>query len=103
VDAVQSFDFSPAPVGSTNGYVIVSLVNRTSLPLPVTRVSLATGSDFRIEGVAGLPVVLAPGQELPIRVTFEPAHEGSLTDTILVGTSDPNAPSVKIKVSGQGL
>ena len=104
VNAVESFDFSPAPVGPTNGYVVVSLVNRTALPLPVTRG--CPSPPVRTSGSKAWPgcrSFLRQDRKLAIRVTFEPAHEGSLTDTILVATSDPNAPSVKITVSGQAV
>ncbi|MGZ8833248.1 MAG: Ig-like domain-containing protein, partial [Thermoanaerobaculia bacterium] len=102
ISAAQSFDFNPTPVGSTNGSVIVSIVNRTGLPLPITRVTLAKGSDFRIDGVVRLPLVLDPGQELPVRVEFQPAKAGKLTDELLISTGDSMTASLKVSLSGQG-
>jgi hypothetical protein len=102
IGAAQSFDFTPAPVGSTNGSVIVSIVNRTGLPLPITRVTLAHGSDFRIDGVVRLPLMLDPGQDLPVRVEFQPAKAGQVTDELLISTSDSMSPSLKVSLSGQG-
>jgi uncharacterized repeat protein (TIGR01451 family) len=100
--AVRRVEFLPARTGSSQGYAVVSLVNRTSLPMPIAKVALADGSSYRIDGVIGLPVVLGPGQELPVRVVFEPKAAKAVADRLLVWTSDPALPALTIELAGEG-
>ena len=101
ISAAQSVEFAPVVTGSTNGYVIVPIVNRTGLPLPITSVTLAHGTDFRIDGVLRLPLMLDPGQELPVRIEFQPTRAGQLTDELLIARSDSPTPSLRVSLSGQ--
>jgi hypothetical protein len=101
ISATQSVEFTPVLAGSTNGYVIVPIVNRTGLPLPITSVTLAKGIDFRIDGALRLPLVLDPGQELPVRIEFQPTRTGQFTDELLIARSDSPTPSVRVSLAGQ--
>ena len=97
---VSAIGFAAAVPGSANGYVIVPVANSGNGPLAIGRIALANGTSFRIDGTLGLPVVLQPGQRLPVRLEFQPDRVGDLTDMLLIETSDRSA---FVKLTGKGL
>jgi hypothetical protein len=52
--------------------------------------------------VQRLPLVLRAGQELPVRVAFQPRHAGTHNDVLIVSTMDPYAPELQIELRGEG-
>jgi len=100
--SVDAIDFGSTMTGASNGYTIVPFVNHGTTPLAVTSVSFRTGSDFRVNGGAQLPIELQPGEELPLRITFEPHAEGPSDDTIVVSTNSTEGP-VTIHFTGTGV
>jgi hypothetical protein len=97
---VDLVDFAPAQAGSENGYVILPITNSGNAPLTIERIAFASGKQFHVDGNLGLPVVLFPGRQLPIRIAFQPDAAGDFSDTLNVETSDVHIATVKL--TGRG-
>ena len=68
-------------------------------------------SDFRIEaidsvaglvegGPEGLPILLAPGDFIELKTYFQPSHQGTLVDGLLIESDDPDRPAVLVTLAG---
>lgn len=96
-------------------------VSRSSLAFDPTFVGAArseslvvrsTGSDplrLDIRGVNGAFIVdafsgeLGPGAEYVVRVVFAPHSTGSFSDTLRIGSNDPDRPDVAVPLGGEGM
>ena len=68
------------------------------VPLHVTQVQVS-GAPFE---VATAPLVLAPGETLPLSVLFRPAAQGPAAGTLTLLTDDPDQPSLAVALTGVG-
>jgi len=60
-----------------------------------------TGTGFSVSGFAG-PTVIAPGQSLPVSLSFAPASIGSVSGALTIVSSATNSPST-IALTGTGV
>jgi hypothetical protein len=86
--AVERLEIARAMAGSENGYVIVPIVNEGDAALTVKRITTRSSSSLRLDGILGLPVVLQPGQELPVRVALQSRTAGDIEELLTIETSD---------------
>lgn len=88
-------DFKTQGANSSSSGQTVKLTNTGSLPLTITSVALASGSEFAISGnTCGLS--LAAGSSCNITVTFTPTSNGPHTDTLQITDSVPGAGSPQL-------
>ena len=78
----------------------VTLQNNGQGPVNVSQVVI-TGAGFAVSGFSG-NVMLAPGQNFPLKVSFAPASAGSATGSLSVMSSATNSPTA-ISVSGTSI
>lgn len=62
----------------------------------------ARGYEFHVEG-NGASQVLEPGGEMQLVIRFRPKEAGACTARLELDSTDPNAPSISIPLSGTGL
>jgi hypothetical protein len=98
--AVQRVAFGDVPVGSQTGYAVLPLSNDGDAPMTVQKISVPSGTPLRFDGILGLPVILQPGQQLPVRVALQPRVSGDIVQTVTINTS---AGTATIAVSGRGV
>ncbi len=60
------------------------------------------GSNFRVESMSAMPLVLQSGAVLQLKISFLPKTNGAIFDTLTLTTSDPDQPTVTIVVKGKG-
>ncbi|MGH9563496.1 MAG: choice-of-anchor D domain-containing protein [Terracidiphilus sp.] len=75
----------------------VTLTNAGNSKVTISSVKL-TGAQFAASGVSG-GVILSPGQNVTLDVTFSPAAAGTLTGSVTVASNATNSPAV-ISFSG---
>jgi len=54
------------------------------------------GPPFELTNLPILPLVLSPGNQADFTVTFSPTSEGVFSGTIIIGSDDPDAPTVDV-------
>jgi endonuclease/exonuclease/phosphatase family metal-dependent hydrolase len=92
-------NFAPTLIGRTDT-LSLRLSNRSLQPVTVLSVTAGTGA-FQILPGTRLPAALATrGASISPLIRFEPSAEGTITDTITVGTDDPFWPTARIAVTG---
>ncbi|MCC6389100.1 MAG: choice-of-anchor D domain-containing protein [Bryobacterales bacterium] len=108
IPGAGSVNFVPTPVGNT-ATLQFQISNTGTAQGNVTSISVnSTGSGFDINGVAGLPVTLAPGASTTFNVTFTPTVLGAAAGTLRVdaqtftlnGTGTSPAPLPDYKFEG---
>jgi uncharacterized repeat protein (TIGR01451 family) len=101
--AVESVEFVASRVRSNSESTIVSLTNGGSSRLTIAEAGFVDGESFRVEGLHALPIALAPGCSVELRVMFEPAREGTISDRLVITTDDPAHRTTEVGVSGEGI
>jgi hypothetical protein len=82
-------------------FVDEPLILNNSGNCPVTVFDIASSSaDFLVPQVLVFPVLIDPGDSLPVPIRFTPTSLGAKSATITVQSSDPNSPHT-IGVSGE--
>jgi uncharacterized repeat protein (TIGR01451 family) len=97
---VRDVEFASTPTRSTTGYVVVPVTNRGAMPLRISAVRLANGTEFRIDGTLGVPVELRAGETLPVRIEYLPKSATAATDTLVIESSDAVVPSTTVTLHG---
>jgi N-acetylneuraminic acid mutarotase len=101
---VQEIDFGNVGVGDgLSKYCRITPANAAGLT--IEGVDIASGGPalgFHHFVDEPLPVTLAFGDTLAVRVTFEPSEIGDASSALTVETNDPSAPMVSIPLSGTG-
>lgn len=97
--STTALNFGNTVVGASSSGT-VSLANTGTSSVNISQVTY-TGSGFTVSGFSGA-VTLAPGQSLPISVTFAPASVGSVTGSLNVVSNAAGSP-VTIALSGTGV
>lgn len=93
-----SLSFGSVSVGSSSTFA-VTLSNSSNSNVIISNVSLA-GPGFDASGVpTGL--ILSPGNNATLNVTFSPASTGSVTGSVTISSDATNSP-VAIPLSGSG-
>jgi hypothetical protein len=85
-------------------YLTLQVFNVGVADLVITSVQQLMGSvGVSVLPFPGLPVVLAPGEEIDFTIAFTPTTPGSLeTATIRIASNDPDAPTVDLSATGTG-
>jgi hypothetical protein len=103
-------DFNDVAVGDTSTPKVATISNTGSGDLTVSGIALATGHDFHVDpgdGSAGTcgstPLIITPGGSCTVSVTFSPIFAGTLTDTLMISSDDPDDPVRLVHLSGYGL
>lgn len=102
VDLQSDLDFGTVCDGPA--YLTLDVFNVGVVDLVVTSVQRLMGSTgVSVMPFPGLPVVLAPGEEINLTIAFSPTIPGSLeTATIRITSNDPDAPTVDLAATGTG-
>jgi fibronectin type 3 domain-containing protein len=78
----------------------VTLTNAGNSNVTISSVTVA-GAKFSASGISG-GLILSPGQNATLNVTFSPSAAGSLTGSVTVASNASNSPLV-ISLSGAGV
>ena len=70
--AVRKLDFATASVGDRCGAAMVSITNRGGGSLVISSASLSDTTNFRVDGLAQLPVTVQPGGVIEFRSSSNP-------------------------------
>jgi hypothetical protein len=97
--SVSSLSFGNTLVGSSASQA-VTLTNAGTGSVNISQVA-AAGAGFVVTGFSG-GVTLAPGQSLPLTVSFSPATTGAVAGSISVVSNATNSPAT-ISLSGMGV
>src|SRR6266702_600354 len=97
--SVSSLSFGNTLVGSSTSQA-VTLTNSGTSSVNISQVS-AAGAGFVVTGFSG-GATLAPGQSLPLSVSFSPAATGAVAGSISVVSNAANSPPT-ISLSGTGV
>jgi hypothetical protein len=82
--------------GATQPLVLKKIVRSTTFFFELTQ-------EFQIDPEPALPLTIAPGQSLPVNVTYAPKLAGPDSGYFEFQTDDPNEPGVQLDVTGVGL
>ncbi len=80
----------------------LNLANKGTEPVVVHRVQLVDPSGGFSSDLVPSDTVILPGQELPVRITYDPLVSGSCQATLLLESNDPGA-FAGITLTGVGL
>lgn len=94
-----SLNFANVNVGNSNSQT-VTLTNTSTGTLSISKVAV-TGPGFSASGVA-LPLSLAAGNQISLKVTFTPTSMGAATGSITI-TSNASNPNLTVALSGVGM
>jgi Domain of unknown function (DUF4082)/Abnormal spindle-like microcephaly-assoc'd, ASPM-SPD-2-Hydin len=94
-----SLNFANVNVGSSNSQT-VTLTNTSSGTLSISRVAVA-GTGFSAGGLT-VPLSLAKGSQLSLKVSFTPTVMGTATGSVTV-TSNASNPNLTVTLSGVGM
>jgi Protein of unknown function (DUF1573)/HYDIN/CFA65/VesB-like, Ig-like domain len=86
----DSGDFGKVCVGSFADEQLV-LSNSSRCPLTVSAITSSSG-EFAAPQVLAFPLLIGPGEALPVPIRFAPASFGAKSATISVVSSDPGSP-----------
>src|SRR5207248_2435811 len=75
---VSKIVFNTAPVNGTCGFATFSLINAGAGQLRIASVSLAEGTNFRLEAPANLPMALQSAGVIQLKIMFQPKSAGTL-------------------------
>src|SRR5579871_5112393 len=104
-----SFSASPSTVdfgsvsvgGSANSSV--SLVNSSSDPVVVSKLSISGNSKFTLVDDNQLPLTLAAGTTTSVKVHYGPTAAASDSGTLSITSNSTTVPTASVKLHGQGL
>ncbi|HEY4817747.1 MAG TPA: choice-of-anchor D domain-containing protein [Candidatus Acidoferrum sp.] len=85
-------------VGSSNSQTL-TLANNASSGVTISKVA-PTGTGFSTSGIT-LPLSLAPGKQVSLKVSFTPPSMGAASGSVVV-TSNASNPSLTVALSGVG-
>jgi hypothetical protein len=94
-----SLDFGTVMLGQSRDLPL-TIGNGGAAPLTVTAAQLSAA--FHVTGLDE-PVILAPGGQQEVRVSFQPAAVGSAFEQLLLGSDDPLRRSVPVPLSGYAV
>ena len=97
--SASSLNFGNVTVGSS-GVQSVTLSNAGNSNVTISGVSLA-GTKLSVSGVSS-GLILSPGQNAVLNVTFSPSAAGALTGSVTVTSNASNSPLV-LSLSGAGV
>jgi probable HAF family extracellular repeat protein len=81
----------------------INLRNVGTVPLMLADIALPA-SPFKIAGgTCSVPQTLATGESCTVVIRFSPTELGLATTAVKVTSTDPGEPSVKVRLSGQGV
>jgi hypothetical protein len=99
---VTKIFFEPTPVNGGCGFIKVSLANPGGGTLRIRSMSLADGTHFRVDGMPTMPASLQSAVILELKIMFQPKASGTLQDTLVINTDDPDNPTIEIALKGKG-
>jgi hypothetical protein len=94
-----SLNLGNVNVGASSSQTL-TLANTSSASLSISKVTL-TGGGFSASGIT-LPLSLAAGNQISLKVTFTPASMGAATGSITI-TSSASNPNLTVALSGVGM
>src|SRR5262249_49536413 len=80
----------------------VTIANAGTASLSVTGLTLSGSGDFSLATPPALPIAVAPGSSALVHVVYAPAQDGPDVGQMTIDSSDPNAPSLKVHLGGNG-
>ena len=97
-------DFGEVQMGTTRP-LSVTVTNPGTADLTLTGLAVDGGPDgvFLLGTAPPLPVVVAPGDSVPIEVVFAPVTETSVAGTLQIDHNVPNVPSFTVALNGTGV
>ncbi len=100
--AESTLNFGWSEVSGLPDTLALTLHNVGSSTLTISGVT-HTNPDYDLAGNPSFPVPLSTYQGLTIRVVFSPSALGASHDTLIIASTDPGRPLLKIPVSGIGV
>jgi len=94
-------DYGPVPVLHQEVKTLI-VSNEGRAPLTIGAVTVETGSGAFRSPVLTEPVLVPPGAETEIDVTFQPPDEGDFTGTLTIEHTDENTGTVTVLLQGTG-
>lgn len=92
-------NFGNVNLGSSSSQTF-TLTNTTSANLSISKVAV-TGTGYSVSGIS-LPLTLAAGKQVTLKVTFTPTVMGTATGSVTV-TSNASNPNLTVALSGVGM
>lgn len=89
-----------ADAGGTSDPGVINVTNAGDAPVTITQIALADGP-FALVDPPQLPAELAPGDTVPITITFSPAEEGEAMTTLTILSDDPDEGMLTLPISGR--
>lgn len=100
LSAPATVDFGDVTVGS-EGSRTVTLVSNGTAPVTVNSIAVAGASFSGSPQV--LPQVLQPGQQMSLKLKFDPTAEGSAAGTVTVASNATTTPTITVQIQGNGV
>lgn len=94
-----NINFGTVSTGS-KGISNLLITNSGASDLTVSMLAI-TGADFTLSGMT-TPKTIAPGQSVPMALTFSPTAAGGVTGSLNITSNDPTNPTITIPMSGTG-
>ncbi len=96
-----SVDFGEV-LALTESQAELTIANTGGRDLQLTNLELQRGDQgFSIGSIA--TVLLAPGAQVPLTMSFRPTGAGDAADQLQIDSDDPNQPAVQVPVTGVGV
>ncbi|MEE4174814.1 MAG: tandem-95 repeat protein, partial [Xanthomonadales bacterium] len=99
--APTGIDFGSVQTGASAGQGMNLTNTGGDQGIVVESVALAGGAPFSLDAPLAEPVVIAPGDNLVISLTFSPTAAGAATDTLVVTHS--GGQTINVPLDGEGL
>ena len=106
---VPSVNVSPSKLGFdtvTAGDFLtheIKIENVGTADLTVSNIALCSGTSTEYSwSPSALPLVVHPGSNVPLSVTYAPADQGTDTGCLKITSNDPNNPVVNLSLTGTG-
>ena len=97
-----SVDFGSVSVGNSANNT-VSLVNSSSDPVVVSKLSVSGNSKFSLVDASQLPLTLAAGTTTSVKIHYGPTQAADDSGTLNISSNSASVPSTTIKLHGKGL
>jgi len=99
----MALDYGDVFIGSSSSFS-VTIANIGNADLDVTSIGLGAGSSLDFEVTSGLTsIVLVPGANTTVQVTYSPSEEDADSGTLVIDSDDADEPVVTVSLFGNGV